>query len=111
VSFSKLHNEAYQSDPASIAVTRALAAAEETGIDVHRPPTGWEVSSDARIFAHLHPGISVFTTGPGKLALAHSDEERITIDELCRGVLMLTLFVLRHGGIHTLREEPEKLDS
>ena len=98
VSFAKLHNEAYQSDPAAPAVVDALAAAEEAGIDIRRPILGWEVSSDARIFAHLRPGVSVFTTGPGKLALAHSDQEQITIEELCRATLMLTLFILRHGG-------------
>lgn len=98
VSFAKLHNEAYQSDPAAPAVVDALSAAEDAGIDIRRPVLGWEVSSDARIFAQLRPGISVFTTGPGKLALAHSDQEQITIEELCSGTLMLTLFVLRHGG-------------
>ena len=98
VSFAKLHNEAYQSDPASPSVAQALLAAEDAGIEVHRPLLGWEVSSDARIFAHLRPGLPVFTTGPGRLALAHSDQEQITIDELCAGTLMLTLFVLRHGG-------------
>jgi len=98
VSFAKLHNEAYQSDPASPSVAQALLAAEDAGIEVHRPVLGWEVSSDARIFAHLRPGLPVFTTGPGRLALAHSDQEQITIDELCAGTLMLTLFVLRHGG-------------
>jgi len=79
-------------------VVDALAAAEEAGIDIRRPIMGWEVSSDARIFAHLRPGVSVFTTGPGKLAMAHSDQEQITIEELCRATLMLTLFILRHGG-------------
>jgi acetylornithine deacetylase/succinyl-diaminopimelate desuccinylase-like protein len=98
VSFVKLHNEAYQSDPASPAVAQALLAAADAGIDARHPVLGWEVSSDARIFAHLRPGLPVFTTGPGKLALAHSDQERITIDELCSGTLMLALFVLRHGG-------------
>jgi acetylornithine deacetylase/succinyl-diaminopimelate desuccinylase-like protein len=98
VSFSKLHNEPYQSDPASPAVTDALLAAKDAGIDVHHPVLGWEVSSDARIFAHLRPGLSVFTTGPGKPALAHSDHEQITIDALSAATLMLTLFVLCHGG-------------
>jgi acetylornithine deacetylase/succinyl-diaminopimelate desuccinylase-like protein len=99
VSFSKLHNEAFQSDPDSPAVVEALAAAEEAGIAVLRPPLGWEVSSDARIFAHLRPDCTVFTTGPGQLARAHSDQEQITVEELCSGTLMLTLFLLRCGGL------------
>jgi hypothetical protein len=99
VSFAKLHNEAFQSDPAARAVVDALSAAGDAGIAIRRPVLGWEVSSDARIFAHLRPEVTVFTTGPGKLALAHSDEEQITVAELCRGTLMLTLFVLRHGGL------------
>jgi acetylornithine deacetylase/succinyl-diaminopimelate desuccinylase-like protein len=99
LSFAKLHNEAFQSDPSAPAVADAILAAEDAGIDVRRPVPGWEVSSDARIFAHLCPGVSVFTTGPGKLALAHSDREQITIDELCAGALMLTLYVLRRGGL------------
>jgi acetylornithine deacetylase/succinyl-diaminopimelate desuccinylase-like protein len=99
LSFAKLHNEAFQSDPAAPAVAHALSAAADAGIGLSHPVRGWEVSSDARIFAHLRPGISVFTTGPGSLALAHSDQERISIEELARGTLMLTLFLLRHGGL------------
>jgi acetylornithine deacetylase len=102
LSFSKLHNEAYETDPDSQAVSEALIAAEAAGIGVHRPALGWEVSSDARIFAHLQPGLAVFTTGPGKLALAHSDQEQITIPELSASTLMLTLFLLRFGGFHGL---------
>jgi len=101
LSFSKLHNEAYATDPDSQAVSEALLAAEATGIEVQRPVLGWEVSSDARIFAHLRPDLTVFTTGPGKLALAHSDQEQITISELSASTLMLTLFLLRFGGFHS----------
>jgi acetylornithine deacetylase/succinyl-diaminopimelate desuccinylase-like protein len=100
LSFSKLHNEAYATDPDCQAVSEALIAAEAAGIEVHRPALGWEVSSDARIFAHLRPDLTVFTTGPGKLALAHSDQEQITIPELSASTLMLTLFLLRFGGFH-----------
>jgi acetylornithine deacetylase/succinyl-diaminopimelate desuccinylase-like protein len=107
VSFAKLHNEAYQRDPASPAVAEALLAAEEAGIEVDRPVLGWEVSSDARIFAHLHPDLMVFTTGPGKLSLAHSDQEQITIDELSSCTLMLTLFLLRLGGVLFELDETE----
>jgi acetylornithine deacetylase/succinyl-diaminopimelate desuccinylase-like protein len=97
VSFAKLHNEAYQSDPGSPAITAALLAAEQARIVVSRPPVGWEVSSDARIFAHLRPEVTVFTTGPGSLALAHSDQERISLEELSASTVMLTLFLL--GGL------------
>lgn len=100
LSFSKLHNEAYATDPDSQAVSEALLAAEAAGIEVHRPPAAWEVSSDARIFAHLRSDLTVFTTGPGKLALAHSDQEQITVDELSASTAMLTLFLLRFGGFH-----------
>jgi len=100
LSFSKLHNEAYETDSDSQAVSEALLAAEAAGIGVHRPALGWEVSSDARIFAHLRPDISVFTSGPGKLALAHSDQEQITISELSASTVMLALFLLRFGGFH-----------
>lgn len=105
VSFAKLHNEAFQSDTSAPAVADALSAAEDAGLDIRRPVLGWEVSSDARIFAHLRPGIPVFTTGPGKLALAHSDREEIGIDELGAGALMLTLYVLRRGGL-AARDDP-----
>ena len=101
LSFSKLHNEAYATDPDSQAVSEALLAAEAAGIEVHRPALGWEVSSDARIFAHLRSDLTVFTTGPGKLALAHSDQEQITVDELSASTLMLTLFLLHFGGFHS----------
>jgi len=98
VSFAKLHNEAYQSDPAAPAVVDALAAAEEAGMDIRRCILGWEVSSDARIFGHLRPGGEHGDAGPGKLALAHSDQEQITVEELCRATLMLALYILRNGG-------------
>jgi acetylornithine deacetylase/succinyl-diaminopimelate desuccinylase-like protein len=103
MSFSKLHNEAYATDPDSQAVAEALLAAEAAGIKVHRPALGWEVSSDARIFAHLRPDLTVFTTGPGKLALAHSDQEQITIPELSASTAMLALFLLRFGGFNGMQ--------
>ena len=98
VGFEKLHNDAFDGDPDSPAVTDALLAAESVGIPVHRPLVGWTASCDARLFAREHPDLTVFTSGPGSRRYAHSDQEQISLEEIVRSSAMLALFLLIHSG-------------
>ena len=98
VGFDKLHNDAFDGKPDSDAVRDALRAAESVGIEVGRPVVGWTASCDARLFAREHPELTVITGGPGALKYAHSDNEKISMEELARSSAMLALFLLIHSG-------------
>jgi acetylornithine deacetylase/succinyl-diaminopimelate desuccinylase-like protein len=99
ISFEKLHNDAYACDPLSDTVRCALRAAEMTGIpDRSDPLRGWDVSCDARLFAHEYRTLPVVTFGAGKLEHAHSDGERVHLPELLTAVKFLTLFILLETG-------------
>lgn len=98
VGFDKLHNDAFDGEPDSEAVRDALRAAESVGIEVRRPVVGWTASCDARLFAREHPDLTVITSGPGALKYAHSDSEKISMEELARSSAMLSLFLLVHSG-------------
>jgi len=98
LSCEKLHNDAFDGDPGSISVIDAVKCAELAGIRVKKPIRGWIASCDARLFARMNPGMQIITTGPGKLSYAHSDEEQISVLELAKSCVMLTLFLLLHSG-------------
>jgi acetylornithine deacetylase/succinyl-diaminopimelate desuccinylase-like protein len=98
VGFDKLHNDAFDGEPDSEGVRDALRAAESVGIEVRRPVVGWTASCDARLFAREHPDLTVITSGPGALKYAHSDSEKISMEELARSSAMLSLFLLVHSG-------------
>jgi acetylornithine deacetylase/succinyl-diaminopimelate desuccinylase-like protein len=98
ITFEKLHNEAYDGDPNSDSIRAARWCSELVGLDAPEPIVGWTASCDARLFARIHPGKEVITTGPGKLSLAHSDDESIEVAEVGRSAAMLTLFLLAYTG-------------
>ena len=79
VTYDKLHNAAFDGDPDSPAMRRAVAAAKHCGLWNDEPVTGWAVSCDARLFATEHPGMPVLTFGPGHIGHAHSDQEQLSI--------------------------------
>jgi acetylornithine deacetylase/succinyl-diaminopimelate desuccinylase-like protein len=94
-SFEKLHNAAYDGDPDSPAMQRAIAVASQLGLwPPQEPVVGWTVSCDARLFANEYPGLPVLTTGAGQLETAHSDAECIVLDELLQTIEFLVGFVL-----------------
>ncbi len=101
VTYEKLHNAAFDGDPDSPAVRQALAAAETCKLWKGEPVLGWTVSCDARLFATEYPGMPVLTFGPGELAVAHSDQEQIALDEIVKAVEFVALFLLRHTGTLT----------
>ena len=98
VSFDKLHNEAFACDPASPDVLNAIEAAKAAGIWRDEPVRGSDASCDARIFACERPDLPVLTMGPGRLALAHSDNEHIDIAEMAKAAEFLAYFILRQTG-------------
>jgi acetylornithine deacetylase/succinyl-diaminopimelate desuccinylase-like protein len=46
----------------------------------------------------MYPDLEVVTTGPGRLTDAHSDSERIDVNDIAAMSAMLALFILEHGG-------------
>ncbi len=93
ISYDKLNNMAFESDPESSAVSNLLAAARAVGGETEL--RGFDVSCDARLFAHEYPDLSVITTGPGQLRHAHSDDESLEIDDLQNAAAMCAIFLLR----------------
>lgn len=97
--FEKLHNAAYAGDPDSPSVQHALWAAREANtIDRDAPLRGWDVSCDARLFANQYPQMPVITSGVGRLACAHSNDEQLQLSELWKTIEFCTLFLLRETG-------------
>jgi len=97
-SYDKLHNDAFDGDPNSPAMRDAIAAAKCCGMWKDEPVCGWTVSCDARLFAKEYPDLSVLTSGAGRLQDAHSDNERIVLDDLFRSIEFLALFILKRTG-------------
>jgi len=98
ITYEKLHNVAFDGDPDSSAMRHAIAAAKTCGMAADEPVRGWTVSCDARLFASEYPGLPVLTFGPGELAVAHSDQEQIRLDDIVKAVEFLALFLLRQTG-------------
>ena len=98
VTYEKLHNVAFDGDPASPTMQQALAAARACGIPQPDPVLGWTVSCDARLFATEYPGLPVLTFGPGQLVHAHSDHEQIDLDEIRAAAEFTAFFLLLQTG-------------
>ncbi len=97
VTYDKLHNAAYGSDPDSGTMRTALRAGVETGIIQESDPVrGWDVSCDARLFAEL--GLPVLTSGCGDLKAAHSNSEYVNIPDIFRMINFTALFLLKETG-------------
>jgi acetylornithine deacetylase/succinyl-diaminopimelate desuccinylase-like protein len=94
ITYEKLHNVAFDGDPASPAMQNAVQAAKACGIWHNEPVLGWTVSCDARLFATEYPGMPVLTFGPGQLVHAHSDHEQIEVEEIRSAVEFLAVFLL-----------------
>jgi acetylornithine deacetylase/succinyl-diaminopimelate desuccinylase-like protein len=98
VAYEKLHNVAFDGDPASPAMLHATEAARACGLWKDEPILGWTVSCDARLFATEYPGMPVLTFGPGQLVHAHSDHEQIAIDEIRAAAEFIAIFLLLQTG-------------
>ena len=99
ISFDKLHNEAFATDPDSVSMRTAVEAGKEAGIiPADEPLVGWDASCDARIFALEYPGLPVITSGPGDLNGAHSDKESLALEDLYDSIVFTVLYVLKETG-------------
>jgi len=99
VTYDKLHNAAFDGDPASPSMKEALRSGIDVGIiSKDAPVRGWDVSCDARLFATEYPGMPVITAGAGELKSAHADDEHISIPDLLKAIQFTTLFLLRETG-------------
>lgn len=98
VTYEKLHNVAFDGDPHSPSMNRALQAGRICGLPPNGPVLGWTVSCDARLFATEYPGMPVLTFGPGQLVHAHSDREQIDIEEIRSAAEFLAVFLLLQTG-------------
>jgi acetylornithine deacetylase/succinyl-diaminopimelate desuccinylase-like protein len=98
VGFDKLHNDAFDGDPDSRAMRAGLLAARIAGITVPLPVTGFRASCDARLFAREHPDKPVITTGPGSIAFAHGEGERLDLAEAAQSSAFLALYLLLLTG-------------
>ncbi len=96
ITFDKLNNMAFDGDPDSPTVRNLAAAVRAVGGDAE--PRGFDVSCDARLFAHEYPDLTVVTTGPGQLRRAHSDDEYLDLDELWDAAAICAIFLLRETG-------------
>lgn len=93
IGFDKLHNDSFSGDPESKSIGHAVFAAEKLGIHVKMPLSGFPVSCDARLFAKIAEK-ETLTVGPGKLEDAHSNLEKMNINELAFSSAFLALFIL-----------------
>ncbi|MAE62643.1 MAG: hypothetical protein CMJ18_00090 [Phycisphaeraceae bacterium] len=98
VTFDKLHNAAFDGDPDSPDMRNAIDCARRAGIWRDDPIRGWDVSSDARIFAKEYDDLPVITTGPGSLNHAHSDFEQIDVNEMIKAAEFLAHYILKQTG-------------
>lgn len=96
MTFEKLHNEAYASDPDGPAMQAFHAAYDALGLDWPEP-AAWQVSCDARLYAVAGHQVVVF--GPGELQYAHSAEECIDLRQVQEGLAISVLQTARLGGM------------
>jgi len=95
--FDKLHNAAYACRSDGPAMQAILEARRQVDLYHGEPIRGWDVSCDARIFAHAFPDAEVITFGPGELAQAHSNEEHIDINHVLLAAEILVRMALQFG--------------
>jgi acetylornithine deacetylase len=93
--FPKLHNDAYRIDPAHPAVIALESACRSAGLASE--VFGWNVSCDARLYA-LRAGIPAIVFGPGDIADAHSDHERIALSDIKSASVALALWLVEWWG-------------
>jgi acetylornithine deacetylase/succinyl-diaminopimelate desuccinylase-like protein len=91
MTFDKLHNEAYESSLDCPAM-KAFRQAYDTMNLAWPEPVAWRASCDSRIYGNN--GYNTVTFGPGDLADAHSDHEKISFESLHRALELITLTTL-----------------
>ncbi len=92
LSYNALHNDAFAISPSHPLVTTLAESFKKANYKTEI--NGWIVSCDARLFQTI-ANIPVVVTGAGKLALAHSDNEHIDINEVLKMAEILYEFLQR----------------
>jgi acetylornithine deacetylase len=90
--FPKLHNDAYQTDPAHPFVQATAAACAEAGLKSE--VFGWNVSCDARLYHHRGKMPTV-VFGPGQISQAHATGEWIDVRQMGEAATAMALLVAR----------------
>jgi len=95
LTFPKLHNDAYEIDPNHPLPVGLNRAALDCGLpsEIY----GWNVSCDARLYAKL-AGLPTVVYGPSDISQAHSEGERIRVDEMLQAATALATFLARWTG-------------
>lgn len=96
LSFEKLHNEAYASDPNCQAMQAFEAAFKAVG-ETWPEPAAWQVSCDGRLYSLAGHQVVVF--GPGELQHAHSANECMDLRQVQQGLALSVLQAARLGGM------------
>ena len=96
LTFPKLHNDAYQTDPGHPFVKSVAAACEEAGL--RSEVFGFNVSCDARLYHH-RGGIPTVVFGAGDPAQAHSMGERNSMDDIAKAAAALALLIAEWCGV------------
>jgi len=91
ISYPGLKNEAYLTDRGERVVEELLRAARRCGTGQERA-YGWKVSCDARLYSRLL-NIPTVIFGCGSLKYAHSNAERIAIDDLFAGMKIVANYL------------------
>jgi len=95
LTFPKLHNDAYASDPAHPFVGACRAAARDAGLD--DAVSGWNVSCDARLYHH-RGGMPVVVFGAGDILHAHSRDERVAVADVLKAAEVTARLALAWCG-------------
>jgi len=94
--FPKLHNDSYSTasdHPLPLALQEACRR-----LGFSPEIFGWNVSCDARLYNRLG-GMPTLVFGPGNLADAHSEHERIDLGDIVNGAAALVLLVAEWCGL------------
>lgn len=92
LTYPKLHNDAYETDPDHPIVQTMHSAALDCDLDSE--VYGWNVSCDARLYNKLG-GMPTLVFGVDDIAAAHGPNEQVKWSELVRGAKALALALLR----------------
>jgi acetylornithine deacetylase len=94
--FPKLHNDAYADDPKHPAVIALADACREVGLPAE--VFGWNVSCDARLYHH-RGRMPTMVFGPGTIADAHADGEKIDFRQVVQAAQGMALMCVKWCGV------------
>lgn len=89
--FDGIHNDAYLGDVDAPVARRLRDACATAGVPVP-PPSGWNVSCDARLYFH-RAKLPTVVFGSGDLGQAHTGGERLRVDQLLDGIATIAAFL------------------